>query len=370
MSAVSRTELASGYTIASVINGCWQLTPDHGGGPASKREIFATFAERVEHGFTTFDCADIYLGVEETIGEFRRQLPDPAAIEVHTKFVPDRSRLHALRPEDVDAAIDRSRRRLATDCLDLVQFHWWRYEIPGLEMMVDRLCELQATGRIRLLGTTNFDTAHIEAMLGRGAPIVSLQAQYSLLDRRPERRMTALAGRSGVRLLPYGVLAGGFLSERHLGTAPPEAGAAGNRSLTKYRLIIEEAGGWDAFQQLLAVLRNIARRHDVSLSTVAARWVLDQAAVPAIILGTGRRPRTAEHLAIMQLRLDEQDRRVIAAQLAAQPIPPGDMYALERDPAGVHAGIIKTDLNTSANGAVTDAGGAAGHESGQDGGNA
>jgi aryl-alcohol dehydrogenase-like predicted oxidoreductase len=342
MHDVPRVELAPGYSIATVINGCWQLTPDHGGGPVSRRETLRVFAELVERGFTTFDCADIYVGVEDLLGEFRRQAADPDAIQIHTKFVPDRATLHLLQPQQVDAAIDQSRRRLGVEQLDLVQCHWWRYEVPGLEMMLDRLREAQARGRIRLIGTTNFDTAHIEAMLKRADPIVSLQAQYSLLDRRPQRRMTALAERSDVKLLPYGVLAGGFLSERYLGAmaAPPD-----NRSLTKYRLIIDEAGGWDAYQALLHLLKKIARRHATTIDAIAARWVLDQPSVAAIILGVGRRSRAHHNANLARLVLDDEDHERIARQLSSQPIPAGDMYALERDPDGVHAGIIKTDLN-------------------------
>jgi aryl-alcohol dehydrogenase-like predicted oxidoreductase len=345
MSQPPRIELAPGYSIASVINGCWQLAPDHGGGPDSDKAVMATFDALVDHGFTTFDCADIYLGVEEAIGRFRRRLGDAGAIQVHTKYVPDKAALETLRPSDVDAAIDRSRRRLGMEQLDLVQFHWWRYDVAGLDLVIDRLQELQAKGSIRFLGLTNFDTAHVEAMVSRGAPIVSLQAQYSLLDRRPQRCMTALAARTAVRLLPYGSLAGGFLSDQYLGLPAPEAASAGNRSLTKYRLIIDEAGGWDAFQGLLRLLQEIACKHCVSLSTVAARWVLDQPEVAAIILGTSRRPRIDERLALASLVLDQEDRSALAGLLAQRPVPPGDMYELERDPDGMHAGIIKTDLN-------------------------
>ena len=339
-----RVELAPGYSIARIINGCWQLTPDHGGGPGSREAAFAVFDELLDHGFTTFDCADIYVGVEETLGAWRRRLRDPDRVQLHTKLVPDRATLHELRPHDVDEAIDRSLRRLGVDRLDLVQCHWWRYEVPGLAMMIDRLREAQARGKIRLLGTTNFDTGHVRAMLAEGAPIASLQAQYSLLDRRPERQMTALCAESDVRLLPYGVLAGGYLSERYLDSpATPPA----NRSLTKYRLIIEEVGGWDAFQSLLRTLSSIADKHGVTIAAVAARWVLDQPAVAAIILGVGHRSRATQNLAIASLALDDEDHQRLSSRLASLIIPPGDMYELERDPDGVHAGIIKTDLNAA-----------------------
>lgn len=339
---VPRVALAPGYTIACVINGCWQLTPDHGGGPRSQAEALGRFAELVDQGFTTFDGADIYVGVEATLGAFRRSLADPERIQIHTKYVPDRAALATLRPADVDAAIDRSRRRLAMDQLDLVQFHWWRYDVPGLAMVVERLREAQARGWIRLLGCTNFDTAHVRELLDQAVPIVSLQAQYSLLDRRPERAMTALCAERGVRLLAYGALAGGYLTAARLGA---DDDTPANRSLTKYRLIIEEAGGWARYQSLLRLLGRIGEKHGVGPEAVAVRWLLDQPAVAGVILGVGRRSRVDSHRALLGLRLDDDDRAGLADFLARQPVPPGDMYDLERDPAGRHAGIIKTDLN-------------------------
>jgi aryl-alcohol dehydrogenase-like predicted oxidoreductase len=342
MTEPGRFELAPGYAVSRVINGCWQLTPDHGGGPGSEQETLRIFAELVDHGFTTFDCADIYIGVEALLGRFRRSLDNPDAIQVHTKFAPNRDTLHELTGQDIDAAVDRSLQRLGVEQLDLLQFHWWDYATPGLEDAVARLLRAQQAGKIRLLGLTNFDTRHVRQIAATGANIVSLQAQYSLLDRRPEKQMAALAAETGIRLLPYGVLAGGFLAEKYLHTACPETM---NRSLQKYRLIIEETGGWAVFQQLLGLLAGIAEKHRSSIGAVAARWILDQPHVAAVILGIGSRSRAKENLALANLRLDDEDRQAIFAQLNTQAIPAGDMYELERDPGGPHTRIIKKNLH-------------------------
>jgi len=342
-----RVELAPGYSVSRVLNGCWQLSPDHGGGPASEREIFRSFAERVEQGFTTFDCADIYTGVEALIGRFRKTLADPHAIEVHTKYVPDRATLGQLTGKQVDEAVERSLVRLGVERLDLLQFHWWDYSVPGLERMVERLIRAREAGKIRHLGATNFGTAHVRKLQAQGAGLVSLQAQYSLLDRRPERQMLALADSAGPKILAYGALAGGFLSGRWLGAEPD---GAANRSLTKYRLVIDEAGGWDRLQALLRLLEGIAIKHGMPLATVAARWVLDRPGVAAVILGVGKRARAAENRRLADLELDKDDRSALDAFLDRQPVPPGDMYALERDPFGRHSAIIKTDINSAAEG--------------------
>ena len=343
--AVECIDLAPGYAISRIINGCWQLSPAHGGGPGSERAALDRFAELVAHGYTTFDCADIYEGTERLLGQFRRSLADPNSVQIHTKYVPDKSSLPDLKPADVAAAVDRSLRRLGVERIDLLQFHWWSYEVPGIAEAMAELGRAQAAGKIHLIGVTNFDTPHLRQMQEDGVPVVSMQVQYSLLDRRPETALRDYATTSGVRLLAYGCLAGGFLGEQWLAEPSP---SDMNRSLQKYRLIITEAGGWDRFQELLRVLVDVARKHGVTISTVAARWVLDQPAVAAIILGTGRTSRVSGYADIALLSLDDVDRREIGRCLETLAIPPGDAYELERDPRGVHQGIIKTDLRNEA----------------------
>jgi aryl-alcohol dehydrogenase-like predicted oxidoreductase len=278
------------------------------------------------------------------LGRFRRSLPDPGAIQVHTKLVPDKGTLAQLTDASIDRIIDRSRRRLGVEQLDLVQFHWWDYAVAGLDRLVERLLHAQSSGKIRLLGVTNFDTPHVRGMLQDGAGIVSVQAQYSLLDRRPQRHMSALCNSHPVSLLPYGVVAGGFLSERYLGAPPP---TTMNRSLQKYRLIIDEIGGWGALQKLLDVLARIAARHKTNVAAVAARWVLEQRGVAAIILGIGSTPRAQQNAALLEVELSSEDRAELDAHLSGQAIPAGDMYELERDPVGPHTRVIKTELQNA-----------------------
>jgi aryl-alcohol dehydrogenase-like predicted oxidoreductase len=341
MSEVNRLELAPGYSISRVINGCWQLSPDHGGGPGSEKDVLRTFAELVDHGFTTFDCADIYSGTEEILGKFRRTLADPDCVEIHTKFVPDKRSLHELTNEKIDAALDRSLKRLGVEQIDLVQYHWWDYEVTGLDRLTERLLHAQKAGKINLLGVTNFNTRRLRKLRDSGAAIVTMQTQYSLLDRRPEYQVIECCVEKNIGLLAYGVLAGGFLTDTYLGRESP---ATMNRSLQKYRLIIDEIGGWAELRRLLKCLRGIADKHRTTVDAIAARWALDQPAVAAIILGIGSRSRAKRNIALAQLQLDNEDRQKIATHLRTQAIPAGDTYDLERDANGPHAAIIKMNL--------------------------
>ncbi len=343
---VATTELAPGYRIARLIKGGWQLAGGHGS--IEHAAAIADMAAYVDAGLTTFDCADIYTGVEDLIGAFRRTLPAEASarLKVHTKFVPDLDVLPHITKAHVDGIIARSAARLAQQRIDLVQFHWWDYAQPRWLETALWLRDLQTEGRIDLVGGTNFDTAHTQAMLDAGVKLASLQVQYSLLDDRPSRGMAALCAQYGLKLLCYGTLAGGFFSERWLGAAEP-AELFENRSLVKYKLIIDDAGGWDWFQALLRALADVAARHGTGIGAIASRCVLDFPHAAAAIVGVRNRAHLADHVRLCGIALTPADHAQIGAVLAQRTPLDGDVYTLERDRAGRHGRIMKYNLGNS-----------------------
>jgi aryl-alcohol dehydrogenase-like predicted oxidoreductase len=342
-SPVERIELAPGYSVSRIIKGGWQLAGGHG--PIDEATALDDMARFVDAGITTFDCADIYTGVEELIGRFLRARGTSATpVQVHTKLVPDLSGLATCSKDDVARAIDRSLARLGVERLDLVQFHWWDYDVPRYLDVAHMLARLREQGKIRLVGLTNFDTERFSAIVDSGVPIASHQVQYSLLDRRPAASMVDACRARGTVLLCYGTLAGGFMSETWLGVPEPPFPHT-NRSLTKYHLIIDEFGGWPVFQELLTVLAAIARRHDVGVGSVAIRWVLDRQQVAATIVGATSATQLASTLQASMLRLDEEDIRAVEHVLSRATGPRGDVYALEREKGGKHARIMRYELN-------------------------
>jgi len=344
MAEVETLELAPGYRIPRIIRGGWQLAGDHDG--VDPERALTDMPVFVDAGLNTVDGADIYTGVEVMYGEFnaRRAGQGLSGLQVHTKFVPDYSDLAEVDAAYVRRIVERSLKRLRMERLDLVQFHWWDYKVQNFVEVALTLAALQKEGLIAHIGGTNFDTQRTEMLLDAGVPLASMQVQYSLLDRRPATLLAPMGERRGVQLLCYGTLAGGFLTERWLGQAEPVEALA-NRSLVKYKLIIDEFGGWVAFQQLLHALKSIADRHGVQLSAVAIRWVLDQPAVAAAIVGARYGNRIGDMLQVFRLQLDAEDYALINPLLAARPGPAGDTYSLERDKTGPHGRIMKYDLN-------------------------
>ncbi len=346
---MQRITLSPGYDISRVIRGGWQLSSSHS--PSMSEDPVADMIAFADQGITTFDCADIYTGVEDLIGAFREQYRNlrgaeaAAQIRVHTKFVPDMAALPVIEKAYVEKVIDTSLKRLRMDRLDTVQFHWWDYAKPRWLDTAKWLEELRQAGKINRIGGTNFDTERVTAMREAGVPLSSMQVQYSLLDRRPEKTLIDHAQKNGIAIFCYGTVAGGFFGERWLGQPEP-LGPLENRSLVKYKLIIDEFGGWALFQELLRVLAAIAARHGADIATVASAAMLRKPGVSAVIVGARNRAHLAANLRISAITLTDGDLGEIDAVLAKSTPLEGEVYTLERDTTGRHGSIMKYNLNS------------------------
>ena len=339
-----RFSLTPDYSISRVIKGGWHLAGGHGAiDPEAALRDMAMF---VDAGITTFDCADIYTGVEALIGRFRATYPAYAKrLQIQTKFVPDLSELATIDRAGVARAIDRSLSRLGLEQLDLVQFHWWDFSTPRHVDFALELDRLRRAGKIRHLGVTNFDRGHLTQLTAAGVPLLSHQLQYSLVDDRPNNGMVEFCQAQGISLLCYGTVCGGFLSERWLDQ--PEPAGFANRSLTKYKLIIDDFGGWKVLQRLLRVLRDVASRRGTDIASVASRAILDRPQVAGVIIGAVSARHLGSNSRIGDLVLGPDDTAAIGDVTSRRGGPLGDVYELERDRTGIHGRIMKYELNSA-----------------------
>jgi aryl-alcohol dehydrogenase-like predicted oxidoreductase len=193
------------------------------------------------------------------------------------------------------------------------------------------LQELRQEGLVRHLGLTNFDTTHLEKVVSSGIKIVSNQICFSLLDQRAKGGMVQLCQQSGIKLLAFGTVAGGFLTERWLGKLEPKKNDLKTWSQMKYKRFIDVAGGWDVFQNLISVVNRIAERKEVSMANVACRYILEEPAVGGIIIGArlGKRAHIKDNLRLFQFSLENRSLSEIGGALSElQPIPGdcGDEY--------------------------------------------
>ena len=316
-------ELAPGLTISRALTGLWQIADlERDGTKVNPVEAARHMKAYLDAGFTTFDMADHYGSAEEITGVFR-QTYGPDAAQFFTKWVPSPGKITAAQ---VREAVETALTRMKTDQIDLMQFHAWQYAHPSWVDCLFWLQELKNEGLIRHLGLTNFDTAHLQVVVNSGIEVVSNQVCYSLLDQRAAGEMTQLCLTHGVKLLAFGTVAGGFLSEKWLGKPEPILSESLTWSQMKYKRFIDAAGGWERFQNLLSTLQPIAQKHGVGIATLASHYMLLQPAVAGVIIGArlGKSEHLAENEGLFSIQLDEADRASIQTALSNLQKIPGD----------------------------------------------
>lgn len=314
--ALSRLQLTPDLNICRTLNGLWQVSGGHG--RIDPKAAVKNMFDYLDAGYTTWDLADIYGPAEDIMGEFRRQLLATRgkaavdSIQVFTKWVPQPTK---VTKKLVEESINKSLTRMAAESIDLLQFHWWDYQNDNYIDALRYLSELQKEGKIKHLALTNFDTERLRIIGEAGIRIVSNQVQYSIIDRRPEVRMVPFCLKHDIKLLTYGTLCGGLLSEKYLGKPEPRGADLTTVSLKKYKNMVDNWGGWPLFQELLNVLKQIGDKHRVSIANIAVRYILDKPAVGGVIIGTrlGISTNLEDNAKVYQFNLDDDDIQKIEA---------------------------------------------------------
>eukprot|EP00854_Cymbomonas_tetramitiformis_P007868 gene7868-9343_t len=350
-SQVAVSSIGLEHKFSFVVLGGWQFSSGHHDNFAEEKAL-----QSMEHhrrfGISSIDMGDIYTGVEALVGKHIARCAStgasPQSVIIHTKLVPDLDNLSKVDSNYVKGVLLRSRNRLGI-ChpLDLVQFHWWDWNVGCHVSAYRHLCSHRPI-LVKECGVTNYDAQHLRELLSAGLPVASNQVQYSLIDSRVEAHLVPLCRQHDVKLLPYGVLAGGFLSDRWLHQEEPSSQTLENRSLTKYKLMVDEFGGWGAFQHLLALCREIADSHrgDCGISDVAVAYIAQQDCVGGIILGARSKAHIGSTLRAANLKLTSQEIGRISQFLCrTRQGPAGDFYELERERKGRHGQIMRYNLN-------------------------
>jgi len=237
----------------------------------------------VDAGVTLFDTADIYGATksEEFLG--RALGSRRSSVVIATKFgMPVDADRKGARPSYVRQAFDDSLRRLGTDWVDLYQLHQPDPTTPIADTLA-ALDDLKRQGKIREIGCSNFSPSQLEeaeAAVARGrARFVSVQNEYSLLHREPERGVLSACERLGLAFLPYFPLASGLLTGKYSRGVPAPPGSrlstagAAARFMSDERLMSVEA------------LSQFARSRDHTILELSVSWLLHRRVVASVIAG-------------------------------------------------------------------------------------
>ena len=237
----------------------------------------------LDAGITFFDTADIYGGTksEEYLGQALRGRREQVVIATKFGMKVDEQRQGA-KPAYVRRAAEDSLRRLGTDYIDLYQLHQPDSETPIAETLAV-LDELVKAGKVRELGCSNFSAQQVrevEAAVRAGAArFVSVQNEYSLLQREPEREVLPECRRLGLAFLPYFPLANGLLTGKY---------RAGRPAPQDTRISTQERFGKllnERNLQAVEALLQFAESRGHTLLELAFCWLLARPMVASVIAG-------------------------------------------------------------------------------------
>ncbi len=318
---IPETQLAPGLSISKILTGLWQVADMERDGKTLDPDATAKhMLPYLDAGLHTFDMADHYGSAEIIAGTFRKKYAGTRPVQLLTKWVPEPG---PISLEQTREAVQRALNRMQAAQIDLMQFHAWNYADPSWLDALIHLQTLQQEGLIGQLGLTNFDAEHLQMVLESGIRVVSNQICYSLLDQRAAGEMTAVCEKYGVKILAFGTLAGGLLSEKWLGKSEPQE--MSTWSQMKYKRFVDVTGGWTAYQQLLSVLHEVATACGVSLANAATRYILDQPAVGGVIIGArlGTSGHIEDNLQTLQFEWAPGTQEALKAAVATLQAVPG-----------------------------------------------
>jgi len=239
----------------------------------------------LDAGVTFFDTADIYGATqsEAMLGVALGARRDEAIIA--SKFgMPIDDAHFGASPTYVKSACEDSLRRLGTDHLDLYQLHYPDDTVPIADTL-GALRELVDAGKVREIGCSNLSVAQLneaKTAAGDGPAFVSVQNQYSLLEREPERDgVLAACSALEIGFLPFYPLANGLLT----GKVRPGEPIPQESRLAK--MTPERSVHWlgDELQTKVAALLDYAESIDVPILSLAFSWLLSHAVIPSVIAG-------------------------------------------------------------------------------------
>ncbi len=273
----------------------WRIGPD---------ETAKVVDAAIDAGINFFDTADIYgFGQSEeylgkALGPRRNQ------ILIATKFGMklDEQR-HGAKPAYIRRAVEDSLRRLGTDHIDLYQIHKPDPETPIADTL-GALDELVKAGKVREIGCSNFSGEQLRAAAKEvrpgGARFVSVQNEYSLLQRQPEADVLPECVRLDIAMIPYFPLMNGLLTGKYrLGQAPPEGSRAhaefGPKVFTEQNLKIVES------------LLRFASDRGHTLLELAMSWLACQLAVASVIAGAKTAEQVKANAAAVAWRMNKVD---------------------------------------------------------------
>ncbi len=284
--------------VSVIAFGAWQLGDVGFWGETDAAEAERTVHAALDAGITLFDTAEMY-GDGESERVLGKALGSRRGdVMLASKVWPENCAAGALRK-----SCEASLRRLGTDYLDLYQIHWPIRNVPVEEAYAEMM-SLQAEGKIRAIGVSNFGPADLSAWSAH-ADCVSNQVAYNLAFRAVEFEIVPACREQGVGLLAYmplmqGLLAGAWDT---VGDIPLMRRRTRQFSSTREGTRHSEPGCETELFEMLAGLRRIANELGASMADVSIAWLIAQPGVTTAIIGARRSDQLQRNLRGVSLEI-------------------------------------------------------------------
>jgi aryl-alcohol dehydrogenase-like predicted oxidoreductase len=263
-----------------------------------------TVRAAIDNSITLIDTAQAYRSSEATLGKALKGGYRERCF-LATKVSGDYSR------EGIRSAIDDSLRALDVDTVDLYQIHSWDPRYPIQESM-ETMAELQAAGKARYLGVSNFNAEQMQKAL-QTARFHANQPRYNLFDREIEHEDIPFCEQYGIGLLAHSPLAKGLLTGKY----SPDSRFPDDDE----RAQMSQFQG-DTFIRYLDVAKGLeAVAHDkgLSLMQLAVAWLLRLPAVTCVLVGAKSPAQIEEHLGAVGVDFSDDELRHIENLLICTP---------------------------------------------------
>ncbi|MFW6251724.1 MAG: aldo/keto reductase [Halanaerobium sp.] len=293
----------SNLKVSAVGLGTWAYGNDTFGRVEDQQSIKAIRAA-VEAGINLIDTAPAYGAghAEEVVGQAIAGIRDKVVIASKCGTHRDGPKyIRDLSPARIRKEIEASLSRLNIEQIDLYQIHWPDPDTP-LEESVEELLKLKKEGKFKYLGVCNFGVDLMKE-ISELTEIISLQPQYSLLQRDIEEDILAYLIENNLASLSYGTLGGGILSGKY--KERPEFDDEKDNRAGFYPFFKKE--NWPQTQSLISLLKEIAADHNQTPAQTAINWSINRAGITTALVGAKNEKQAMENAAAADFELSEAE---------------------------------------------------------------
>ncbi len=277
--------------------GCWAYGGGEYWGPQSQKDVDDVVRFAVDQGCNFFDTAEAYNqgASEASLGLALKGVPRDQVL-IGTKISPSNT-----QPDKLQKHCEASLQRLRTDYVDLYMVHWpitphsikhfttENIPIPRVQDAFDTLMRLQAAGKIRYIGVSNFGPAKLDEALATGAKIVINELPYSLLARAVELEILPKCRALGMGVLGYMSLLQGVLADIYPTLEEVPVWQRRTRHFDSRRTVHTRHGlpGAEAeTNSALASIREIAGRYGTTMPELALKWAMAGRGITCSLCGS------------------------------------------------------------------------------------